>query len=209
MPLEAAVPTKTEASSPPKREQLLTAGRAVFSERGFHAATVDQIAESAGVGKGTVYLYFRSKQELYVAIMEHDLEELHAETVQEMAKSETALDRIRAYMRVRCAFAESRHDFLRLLATESPILVGRNEALARLIGVTHPERSLLLLKHVLEDAINQGEIRNVSLDSAARLLYDLTVGMVRRRLTTDSDLNMENELDVALDVLWRGLGGAR
>jgi len=209
MPLEAAVPTKTEPSSPAKREQLLTAGRAVFSERGFHAATVDQIAESAGVGKGTVYLYFRSKQELYVAIMEHDLEELHAETVQEMSKSGTALDRIRAYMRVRCAFAERRHDFLRLLATESPILVGRNEPLARLIGVTHPERSLLLLKHVLEDAINQGEMRNVSLDSAARLLYDLTVGMVRRRLTTDSDLNMEHELDVALDVLWRGLGGAR
>ena len=120
---------KADSPGSPKREQLLDAGRAVFSELGFHSATVDQIADRAGVGKGTVYLYFRSKQELYFAIVEHDLEELYAETVQQMGKAETAFDRIRAYMRVRCEFAESRHDFLRLLATESGTLIGGNESI--------------------------------------------------------------------------------
>ena len=103
---------------------------------------MDQIAESAGVGKGTVYLYFRSKQELYFAIMEHDLEELHAGTVR---KWEERRLRIRAYMRVRCEFAESRHDFLGFCDRISDPRSSRNQHLP-IDRVTYPERSRLLLK---------------------------------------------------------------
>lgn len=193
----------------PKRDHLLDAGRAVFSELGFYSATVDQIAERAGVAKGTVYLYFRSKQELYFAIVEHDLEELYTETVQQMAKGETAFDRIRAYMRVRCEFAESRHDFLRLLATESGVSVSGNETIKQLIGVTYPERSRMLLKTVVQDAISRGEMREMQVDAAARLIYDLSFGMVRRRLTTNCDLELEDELNMIIDVLRSGMAVTR
>lgn len=206
---ENVIAGKVDSPASPKREQLLDAGRAVFSELGFHSATVDQIADRAGVGKGTVYLYFRSKQELYFAIVEHDLEELYAETVQQMGKAETAFDRIRAYMRVRCEFAESRHDFLRLLAAESGTVISGNESFKHLIGVAYPERSRLLLKNVLHDAISRGEMRDLQVDAAARLLYDLSFGMVRRRLTTNPNPNMEDELNMVLEVLRNGMAGMR
>jgi AcrR family transcriptional regulator len=206
---ESVLAGKADGLGSPKREQLLEAGRAVFSELGFHSATVDQIADRAGVGKGTVYLYFRSKQELYCAIVEHDLEELYTETVQQMGKAETAFDRIRAYMRVRCEFAESRHDFLRLLAGESGTLVSGNESFKHLIGVAYPERSRALLENVLRDAISRGEMRELQVDAAARLLYDLSFGMVRRRLTTEPNLNMEDELNIILDVLRNGMAANR
>lgn len=210
MPTAYSAPArKADSTAPQRRSQLLDSGRAVFSEHGFHSATVDEIAERAGVAKGTVYLYFRSKEELYFDIIEHDLEELYVETAKEMAKSETAFDRIRAYMRVRLEFAESRQDFLRLLVTESTGLMSRNEPFARLIGITYPERSCSQLKQVLEDAVRRGEVREVPVDSTARLLYELTAGMVRRRLRTKPEISMDDELNIALDVLWRGLGAAR
>jgi AcrR family transcriptional regulator len=206
---ESVLTGKADSPGSPKREQLLDAGRAVFSELGFHSATVDQIADRAGVGKGTVYLYFRSKQELYFAIVEHDLEELYAETVQQMGNAKTAFDRIRAYMRVRCEFARSRHDFLRLLATESGTLISGNETFKHLISVVYPDRSRLLLQNVLHDAISRGEMRELQVDAAARLLYDLAFGIVRRRLTNDPDLNIEDELNIVLDVLRNGMAGTR
>ena len=92
-----------------------------------------------------------------------------------MGKCETAFDRIRAYLRVRCEFAKSRQDFLRLLATESGTLVSVNEKFKDLIGITYPERSLVLLEDVLQNAIKRGEVRELELDAAARLLYDLYV----------------------------------
>jgi AcrR family transcriptional regulator len=209
MPAPQTAARKADPVISPKRDHLLDAGRAVFSELGFYSATVDQIAERAGVAKGTVYLYFRSKQELYFAIVEHDLEELYTETVEQMAKGETAFDRIRAYIRVRCEFAESRHDFLRLLATESGTSVSGNERIKQLIGVTYPERSRMLLKNVLQEAISRGEMRQMQVDAAARLVYDLSFGMVRRRLTTNRDLELEDELNMMIDVLRSGMAVTR
>lgn len=52
------------------RESVLSAAARVFADRGFHAATVDEVAEEAGVSKGAVYYSFPSKSELFVALLE-------------------------------------------------------------------------------------------------------------------------------------------
>jgi AcrR family transcriptional regulator len=52
-----------------RRQQLVTAARAVFSGKGYHAATVDDITRAAGVAKGTFYLYFQEKREVYYEVI--------------------------------------------------------------------------------------------------------------------------------------------
>ncbi len=65
--------------SPNKRERILSAATAVFAERDFHQVLVSEVAERAGVGKGTVYLYFPTKDDLQRAALEGSLERLAAE----------------------------------------------------------------------------------------------------------------------------------
>jgi AcrR family transcriptional regulator len=52
-----------------RRAQLVAAAREVFGERGYHAATVDDITRAAGVAKGTFYLYFQEKREIYYELV--------------------------------------------------------------------------------------------------------------------------------------------
>src|SRR6059036_3930333 len=52
-----------------RRAQLVQAAQAVFAQRGYHAATVDDITRAAGVAKGTFYLYFREKREIYYEVI--------------------------------------------------------------------------------------------------------------------------------------------
>jgi len=52
-----------------KRELILTAAADVFYEKGFHNATVEEIAKRADIGKGTIYQYFSSKQEILVEML--------------------------------------------------------------------------------------------------------------------------------------------
>jgi AcrR family transcriptional regulator len=52
-----------------RRAQLVAAAREVFGERGYHAATVDDITRAAGVAKGTFYLYFNEKREIYYELV--------------------------------------------------------------------------------------------------------------------------------------------
>jgi len=62
-----------------KRSQILRAATAVFSAREFHTVPVDDIATAAGVGKGTLYLYFPPKEQLFYATIIEALDELLGE----------------------------------------------------------------------------------------------------------------------------------
>ena len=69
---------------PDKRELILEAAARVFGEKGFHQATVEEIAKEAGVGKGTIYQYFDSKDEIF--------RELHQWFIQRYLKELESLD---------------------------------------------------------------------------------------------------------------------
>ena len=52
-----------------RREEILTAAQAVFFEKGLQNSTMDEIAEAAELSKGTLYLYYKSKEDLYLSVM--------------------------------------------------------------------------------------------------------------------------------------------
>ena len=56
-------------TAPRRRDQLLANARAAFAERGFHDASMDEIAEAAGVTKPVLYQHFRSKRELFREVL--------------------------------------------------------------------------------------------------------------------------------------------
>src|SRR5439155_16585739 len=76
VPLERLTPDKRRAMT---RSHLLAAAAEVFAERGFHAATLDQIADAAGFSKGAVYSNFASKDDLFLALIHERSEAMIAE----------------------------------------------------------------------------------------------------------------------------------
>ena len=70
--LERALPQLDEDSA--KRRQIIEGARAVFLAQGFDAASMNDIARAAGVSKGTLYVYFKHKEQLFEAIVEQECE---------------------------------------------------------------------------------------------------------------------------------------
>src|ERR1700716_650549 len=60
---------EVRASEGPKRRQIIDGACRVFMERGFDAASMGEIARAAGVSKGTLYVYFENKEDLFQAIV--------------------------------------------------------------------------------------------------------------------------------------------
>jgi TetR/AcrR family transcriptional regulator, fatty acid metabolism regulator protein len=73
VPTAASAAVRTDAPKADKREAILRAAIDVFAERGFFTAQVADVARAAGVAAGTVYLYFRSKDDLLVSIFERTM----------------------------------------------------------------------------------------------------------------------------------------
>jgi AcrR family transcriptional regulator len=74
-----------------RTEQILGAAARVFSVRGYHNTTVDDIAAEAGISKGTCYQYFPGKEDIFIATMERSLETILAEADASVDSAEDAL----------------------------------------------------------------------------------------------------------------------
>ena len=79
-----------------RRAQLLEAAQAIFVDRGYHAAGMDEIAERAGVSKPILYQHFPGKRELYLALLDTADEEIISEVLASMQSSEDNKERVQA-----------------------------------------------------------------------------------------------------------------
>jgi AcrR family transcriptional regulator len=97
---------------PDKRRRLVESAAALFSRSGFEGVGVDDIASRAGVAKGTVYLYFQSKADLFRAVLIELGERLNATSLEQPAP--TGDDVLRHFVRRHLALADESPDLFRL-----------------------------------------------------------------------------------------------
>ncbi len=84
-------------SSSDKRARIIEASVDVFADKGFNAARVSDIAKRAGVADGTIYLYFKNKEDLLLSVFEEKMDELRNSATAELEKHTGPLDKIRAF----------------------------------------------------------------------------------------------------------------
>jgi TetR/AcrR family fatty acid metabolism transcriptional regulator len=101
-----------------KRARILDAAIKVFAERGFHTATVAEIARAAGVADGTIYLYFKGKDDLLLRLFDEKMTELLAEARSELAKERTAPARLSRFIQLHLALVERNPDLASVLIVE-------------------------------------------------------------------------------------------
>jgi AcrR family transcriptional regulator len=187
-----------------RRASILKAARDAFSRLGFAAATVDDVAERAGIAKGTLYLYFRSKEEIYLACLLEEVHELMRRSREEMEAKPDLRSKLAAYFRVRFEFCEKHEAFYRIYQAEYSGLFMKSRAIPREFRVLL-EQSLDYMTEVMERAIKAGEIRKVPARSAASAVLDMSRGIAEKRLLGFSHLTPSAENDFLVDLIWRGL----
>ncbi len=105
-----------------RTKEILTAARRVIAAKGLAAATMDEIAETAGLAKGTIYLYFRNKQELFQAVVSEVLGRLVASLEDISRRPEPAGVRLAQMLHLLLATLEAEEDCFRVFSSEFPVL---------------------------------------------------------------------------------------
>src|SRR6476659_9821062 len=90
-----------------KRERILDAAVRVFAQEGFYNAKVSQIAHAAGVADGTIYLYFKSKDDLLISLFENRMERINENLRLALASETSAAARLRRVVRLHLELVES------------------------------------------------------------------------------------------------------
>jgi TetR/AcrR family fatty acid metabolism transcriptional regulator len=103
MRASSAVRRRPEPTPIGKRDAILRAAIDVFAERGFFSAQVADVARAAGVAAGTVYLYFRGKDDILASIFERTMQEAFAEGRAVLADVRDPSERLRTFARLHLA----------------------------------------------------------------------------------------------------------
>jgi AcrR family transcriptional regulator len=110
---DAARRTRMTASE--RREAILAAAMAVFGERGYHGASIDEIAQAAGISKALIYEHFASKKELHASLLDRYAGELFARLEANAATGTGGEQRLRGGMEAFFGFVEEHREAFRVL----------------------------------------------------------------------------------------------
>jgi AcrR family transcriptional regulator len=197
---------RSDADRQAKERAILDAALDVFAESGFAQARLDDVAARAGVAKGTIYLYFPSKQALFEALIRTGI----AAPIEAASAEVAALD-LPFEMVVRGLFARMRHQILatrrkeiiRLVIAES----GRFPELAEFYYREVVARGMALLRSVAERAVARGELtsdelaRFPQLVVAPGLVAFLWATLFERFEKLDAEAMLEAHLALLLRAL--------
>src|SRR3954453_1742844 len=89
-------PAKRRLSAIDRRAAILAAAPDIFSGRGYHAASIDEIASQAGISKALIYEHFPSKKDLHASLLERHVQEIFERLAQSAATPEPGEVRLRA-----------------------------------------------------------------------------------------------------------------
>ncbi|MGA2673197.1 MAG: helix-turn-helix domain-containing protein [Terracidiphilus sp.] len=192
--------TKQKIVSEFRRTEIVDAARTVFARRGFARGIIDEIAKEAGIAKGTVYLYFRSKTEIYRAVLDHDMKALRKSTLQRIDTAQSLHDKIGAFTLARLENAEARKEIFQIMDSEQA-----NLSLTRSQYRDWLREPVLRLAAAIEEAARRGEIRRLPAEKVAWLIADMTRGTIQRRLLGQSDASLGEESALLLGFIWAAL----
>lgn len=190
-----------------KHDAILDAARAVFSREGYAATSVDEIAAEAGIAKGTVYLYFKSKEELYLAALARDIRAFADKAREEMESVPAFREKIEAFLRVRLEYCRAHEDFLRIYLSEYGSMCVDASSIGKELRRLQ-RKNMRYVASVVQQAIDAREIRKVSAPALAATLFDMARGLIERRLLGWKEFQVRGEVAFATDLLWQGIGTA-
>jgi len=98
-----------------RKKLILKSARTLFFKKGFNKVTVDEIAKSSELGKGSIYLYFDSKEEIYAQILLNDIDNFNRQVTVLLGKESTASDLLNEFSNIYINFFLSDSELFRIL----------------------------------------------------------------------------------------------
>jgi TetR/AcrR family fatty acid metabolism transcriptional regulator len=166
-------PTRT-ARTGDKRERILDAAVRVFAKKGFHATRVSEVAKAAGVADGTIYLYFKSKDQLLVSLFEDRVERLLTFLQTELPPTAGAAEKLRRIIELQLGLLEGERD----LAEVITVILRQSTKLMKEYAAPKFTAYLDAIARVVADGQATGELRgDVSPHLAARAIFGALDGI--------------------------------
>jgi AcrR family transcriptional regulator len=188
-----------KVKSPDKRKAVLDAAMVVFSRNGFHETHVDEIAETAGVAKGTVYRYFKSKEDILKEIIKANNEILTKDLMNIFNKDGHMLELIKEAIAYYVEFFDSNKDLYKILTHSPWILKDMSDHLYKNI-ISH----LNVVRRRMFILTREGVVKPTDFYTVFYGIFGFIDGVIQKWFRRNCEYSLKDELPVIIEVLLYG-----
>ncbi|MBN2275968.1 MAG: TetR/AcrR family transcriptional regulator [Bacteroidales bacterium] len=187
---------RKEREKEQRRNDILDAAERVFFKKGLEQATMDDIANKAELSKGTLYLYFKSKEELYFAIGIRAHQILWHMFEKVISPDKKVMDNIFEIGKAFVRFANEYPDYFRTMVHfeadfDMHYITEQHKRLFQT-----EEDPMALFVEILQNGIDNGVLRNdISASQLAHILWTQTTGVLKLASTKDFHPDLHNVSD--------------
>jgi TetR/AcrR family fatty acid metabolism transcriptional regulator len=185
-----------------KRQMIIHAAIEVFSRNGFQDATISEIAQKANVAEGTIYQYFKNKEDLFFSIPIDKTKEFYSELELHLQGIHGAENKIRKFVWYYFYHLQENPEYARALMLE--MRVNRNFANAKAFEAYRPLTHKIL--EIIEEGQEEGFVReDVSKYMVRHLILGLLEHIITRWLLKGEKGDMLDQYDEAVELLIQGI----
>jgi len=197
----SAASTASSTAACDRREQILVAATKLFAEHGFADTDTQRLADELGVGKGTLYRYFPSKRELFLAATDRGMRMLVAAIDDSIAEIDDPPARIAQVVRSYLTFFANHPELCELLISERALFKDRKKP----TYFEHREANRDRLRQLYRGYIEEGQIRDMPVDRILDVLGDLMYGTMFTNHFSQRQVSVEAQARDIIDVVFHGI----
>jgi AcrR family transcriptional regulator len=189
-----------------KREKILNAAIQVFSKKGLKDTKISDIAETAGIGKGTVYEYFKSKNEVFAATFHFFMERFEEVMSRRLFRIHDPLEKIRAYFSAWSEMLEGDYlDYLEIILDFwAHGIRQRDKAWVIDLNKLYSENRKIL-DNLLSECITLGEIKPVDTKVTASIMLGALDGLLIQWIMNRDLFKMREATELLVETMIKGL----
>ncbi|MDD4238547.1 MAG: TetR/AcrR family transcriptional regulator [Desulfotomaculaceae bacterium] len=186
-----------------KKDLIADAALACFLASSYNGTSMDEIVKVSGLSKGGIYWHFKSKDEIFLYIIENRFSEWNTELLTRLKSDDSPKEALSKFVEF---FLELILAPVLALIHEFLLHIKDKEMLDRACGIMNHSNNSNIIKQVIQDGIDKGEFRALDPETAANVFTGIFEGLSLQWFTQYNDQKvLERTAKTALDIFFEGI----
>ncbi|HLR08352.1 MAG TPA: TetR/AcrR family transcriptional regulator [Bacillota bacterium] len=186
----------------PKYNQIIEAAVEVIAENGYHASQVAKIAKKAGVADGTIYLYFKNKEDILISVFEQKMGQFIEQIANSIDKKQNASDRL--YTLIKMHFQQLAENHYLAIVTQLELRQSNKSLRLKINNVL--KSYLTVIDKIVEEGIQEGVFRNdINPPLVRQMIFGTIDEIVTNWVMKEQKYDLINQASQVHDLIMNGL----
>lgn len=172
----------------------------IFSKNGYDGATMDEVAQNAGVAKGTLYYHFKSKEELFYFVISEGLGKIRERIAYEASKVTNSLDKLKMLCKVHLVMVYEKKDFFNVVMSQLWGQDSRQFELRKEIAT-----QISIIEDYIKAAMNDGLIKNADSYFMAYTVFGIIYSAAVYKLINADQNDIEEVITNLIQYILKGI----